>query len=716
MVSLRRSSPLLPILSLAVLLAGSASPHEAAQRAAGATPFRLVPPGSPATRLGIGRGAPRAGAMQFAPRHFLVRMNPRTDLRSFAARAGRLGLKPGRPVRGTSWLRLSVPPQADLRAAARAAARLPGVVQVTRDPIVRINDTVPNDPFFKDDPDPSVEPCDPLFDETCDPMELVDQWNLFKVGAPQAWDTERGSPGIVIAVTDTGVDQDHDDLWGNLWTNPDDSLNGLDDDGNGLVDDVHGADFCGENVGDPWADDPASHDGNPDIASGGFWIEDETAYPFGVRFVGDPAVGDAVDNDFDGFLIDGGVFHGTMVAGIAGAMTNNLNPSTGLFEGMAGTAWNCKIMPVRVLNAEGWGFGSDAAEAIRYATDEGAHIINASWGISIAGADAATLAEVAVIADAVRYAASRGVIVVAAAGNGGSTGTGASGLDFPGLMPETISVGSSNWLDQRSEFSSTALPGEIPDNGVDDDGNGWVDDALDVVAPGEIIWSTYVLNAYESLLYSLLGLPVEPGEPTYSAADGTSFATPLVSGYVALLLSQNPGADLAQVRSILRGGALDLTDPNGAGQNLPGYDHYSGFGRVRMRFEGGSPPPPPPPPPTNLAPVLSVTGEPGYTSDGISRDSGNRRTTFVFRVRYQDADGDAAAYVRLRLVNRRGRLYKGREIAMQLVSGTPAAGAIYQASLRIRAGRYSHSFVASDGQLTTAQPDGITFTGPTVRR
>src|SRR5919201_598087 len=98
------------------------------------------------------------------------------------------------------------------------------------------------------------------------------------------------------------------------------------------------------------------------------------------------------------------------------------------------------------------------------------------------------------IVDANNYATDRGVIVVAAAGN-----SGAPGLYFPAIMANTISVGSSNWLDRRSDFSSHAVAGEIPDNGIDDDGNGWVDDVLDVVAPGELIWSTYVFSAYESL-------------------------------------------------------------------------------------------------------------------------------------------------------------------------------------------------------------------------
>ena len=76
--------------------------------------------------------------------------------------------------------------------------------------------------------------------------------------------------------------------------------------------------------------------------------------------------------------------------------------------------------------------------------------------------------------------------MVAAAGNGGKIG-----LNFPAVLPSVISVGSSNWLDRRSEFSSFAGPGQV----------------LDVIAPGELIWSTAVVSAYDALLYEMLGLP-----------------------------------------------------------------------------------------------------------------------------------------------------------------------------------------------------------------
>ena len=520
------------------------------------------------------RGMNRVGAPQIATRHILLHLHPRANEARFLQNASAQGLRRLGRVYGSNWLTMSIPAGADPRQASAAARMLPGVLQATTDPIVRINDQIPpRDPIYQYDDDPSTKPCDPLFD-ICDPWDLVDQWGLFQVEAEGGWVVQRGSQQVVIAILDSGIDLDHDDLWANIWTNPGEVPgNGIDDDGNGLIDDVHGADFAGDNVGAP-SDNPGSQDGNPDIAQGGAWVEDLTAYPFGIRFAGDPAVGDAVDNNFD-LLIDPGVFHGTFVAGVAGAMTDNFNLQTQQYEGMAGVCWHCKLMPVRFINAEGTGFGSDAAAAINYAVAHGAHIINASWGIDLNFADPS---EIQVIAQAIDNAVSRGVIVVAAAGNSGT-----SGLHFPASMANTIAVGSSNWLDRRSDFSSFAAPGEIPDNGIDDDGNGWVDDVLDVVAPGELIWSAGVFSAYDELLYDFLGIPgVSAGTDTYFGADGTSFATPLVSGYAGLILSHNPGATPSQIRQAIRSNAMDLLDPNGVGQSLVGYDAYTGFGRMRM--------------------------------------------------------------------------------------------------------------------------------------
>jgi PKD repeat protein len=520
----------------------------------------IIPPSaSPTAALSVAKKqTPRVAAG-----HILVQIAPNAEESAFLKHARGLGLHKLRRVRGTDWLVMGIGTAMGPRAAASAAKGLPGVVRASADPIVSINDQIPpRDPYYVDDPDPGTD-CDIVEDPACQAEDLVDQWGLFKVMAENAWTAHTGSVQTVIAVVDSGVDFDHDDLWANIWTNPGEiEGNGVDDDGNGFVDDYHGWDFSGDNVGSP-SDNPASEDNDPDIVSGGQWLYDPTAIPLYYRFDGDPAVGDGIDNNLEYyplfFTMDIGVFHGTTVAGVVAAMTDNLNPATGSYEGFAGTCWYCALMPLRIINAEGEAFGSDAAEAIIYAADNGARIINASWGISPGGA---SQDELAILEQAIQYADSRGVILVAAAGN-----SGAQGLHFPASMPETIAVGSSNWLDVRSDFSSYADPAN--------------QEILDVVAPGEAIWNAGVLSAYDAwslngwLLFPELDYePNRPGDDVYLGADGTSFAAPLVSGYLGLILSRNPCATSDQVKTILRDNAVDIDGP--------GYDVFTGFGRVAM--------------------------------------------------------------------------------------------------------------------------------------
>lgn len=189
-----------------------------------------------------------------------------------------------------------------------------------------------------------------------DDPRLVNQWSLDNAGdsdidAPEAWDKTTGDNTIVIAVVDSGVDVDHPDLAGNIWVNPGEICdNGSDDDDNGYIDDCNGWDF--------------------------------------------------VDNDNTPFDYLG---HGTLVAGIIGAITNN---STGI----AGVMWKVKIMPLRFLDSTGSGSVADEIEAIEYAIDNGAIVLNASFGSY--GADDLERS-------AIRDFCSSGGIFVAAAGNNG---------------------------------------------------------------------------------------------------------------------------------------------------------------------------------------------------------------------------------------------------------------------------------------------------------
>jgi subtilisin family serine protease len=145
------------------------------------------------------------------------------------------------------------------------------------------------------------------------------------IDAPEAWSTTTGSSSVVVAVIDSGVDWHHPDLAANIWTNPGESCagcasDGIDNDGNGYVDDVHGWDF--------------------------------------------------VNDDNDPFDDNG---HGTHVSGTIGASGSN-------GVGIAGVNWNVQIMPLKFIGANGQGTADDAVRAILYATRMGAVASNNSWG------------------------------------------------------------------------------------------------------------------------------------------------------------------------------------------------------------------------------------------------------------------------------------------------------------------------------------------------
>lgn len=179
------------------------------------------------------------------------------------------------------------------------------------------------------------------------------------VRARQAWDTVRGEQGnVVIAIVDGGTDIDHPDLAANLWRNPGEiANNGLDDDNNGYVDDVHGWNFANNSP------DPTGLASTPHNAH-----------------------------------------HGTHTAGIAAAVTNNNT-------GVAGMSWNAKLMPVCVGDSETDRYITFGFEGVLYAANNGADVISLSWGGS---------GNSAFEQDVIDYAADLGVAVVAAAGNDNS--------------------------------------------------------------------------------------------------------------------------------------------------------------------------------------------------------------------------------------------------------------------------------------------------------
>jgi subtilisin family serine protease len=295
---------------------------------------------------------------------------------------------------------------------------------------------------------------------------LNDQWALQNISLPKAWDLAQECPEVIIAVVDTGVDYAHPDLSDNIWVNTAE-LNGtagVDDDGNGFIDDLYGWDF---------------------------------------------ADGDAVPLD---------VFrHGTHVAGIIGAKGNNA-------DGVAGVCWTAKIMVLKVQADEAEEMDDLAViNALQYAADQGARIVNCSFG-----GDAYSQAEY----DAFAELETAGILTVCAAGNSSRN------IDASGSQLYPASYGFNNILVVAASNQASALA-SFSNYGLT---------SVDIMAPGVSIKSTV------------------PG--AYEARDGTSMAAPYVSGVAGLILSKKPQMTYTAVKSTIMN-KVDLV-PSVAGKIVSG--------------------------------------------------------------------------------------------------------------------------------------------------
>jgi subtilisin family serine protease len=328
---------------------------------------------------------------------------------------------------------------------------------------------------YKDDP--NVEYVEPnyiirAFDTTPNDTYFNNQWALNNTGqaggtsgcdidAKKAWDLTHGSTDVIIAIIDTGVDYNHTDLSASIWINTGEiSGNGIDDDGNGFIDDVRG------------------------------W-----------NFFSDPQNNNVMD--------DNG--HGTEVAGIACGIGNNS-------AGITGTSWNSKIMCVKMLGSAGEaGTSLGAASSINYAANNGAKVINCSWGSLFVSGILYTAVQNATLV--------KGAVVVGSAGNDAVEES-----VWPAMYDEVIGVASTNSSDIKSSFSNYAT---------------WVD----VSAPGSYIYSTL------------------PGN-FYGYDNGTSMAAPYVSGVAALLLAHEPGLTNTQVKTYIENYSenIDALNPTYAGK------------------------------------------------------------------------------------------------------------------------------------------------------
>ncbi|MFC1552414.1 S8 family serine peptidase [Candidatus Latescibacterota bacterium] len=340
--------------------------------------------------------------------------------------------------------RISFSDDLDMEYVARKLSAHPGIEYA--EPVYYQHlDVLPNDPFFH--PDSVSAGLD------------VEQEYLNFINAPGAWEVATGDSAVVIAIVDSGTDWNHPDLHANVWINPGEAEfpdDGIDNDGNGYIDDVHGWDFYGSYI-------------------------DRVVYG---------------DNDPSGV----GEPHGTHTAGIAAAVTNN-----GI--GVASLSHNVRYMPVKVGSDSGANlrFGY---EGILYAAENGAHVINCSWGALYYSNTSKEVTETAI---------ALGAIIVGSAGNNNSDDD-----YYPVGYSNVFGVGSVNTDGTKSSFSNYGS-------------------YVDVSAPGFVIYSTLF-------------------DGNYGNMSGTSMAAPIVSALAALIKSNHPDWDSDQILAQIAGTSIPFSD------------------------------------------------------------------------------------------------------------------------------------------------------------
>ncbi len=307
------------------------------------------------------------------------------------------------------------------------------------------------------------------------------QWYLSRINMPSAWDLTTGGTCITVAILDSGTDWSHNDL--------------------GLGSDSY-QNIYSNSLEDIWSDqnNPSSGD-HVDSDANGF-VDDWKGWNF-------------VNNSND---VRTSNFHGTHVAGIISAKSNNSIGIAGIAGGNNGNG--SKLLPICIgVDAPD---GSVIDDAIFYAVSKGSKVIQLSLSV----------AENSAINSAIQYAIDNNVTVVCAAGNeNGSVG-------FPARNVNVISVGATDTNDQRASFSNYGS-------------------SLVISAPGTDIFSTQLSNSYGS-------------------SDGTSFSAPIVSGVVTIMLSVNPLLTPANIKSIL----TSTADKVGGYNYISGKSNELGYGRI----------------------------------------------------------------------------------------------------------------------------------------
>lgn len=299
-----------------------------------------------------------------------------------------------------------------------------------------------------------------------DPMNLTHQYWLDNISAYDAWNIHQGDTNTVIGIVDTGIDISHEDLIYNIAYNWNDLPNGNDDDNDGYIDNFRGWDF-GDNNNNPQAEVS---------------------------------------------------FHGSWVSGIAAATTDN-----GL--GISGVGFKCRLLPIKVMNSDG--VINTAYQGVVYAADQGAKVINCSWGNT-------TYQQMA--QDVINYVTyNRDALVIGACGNSNS-----ELIFYPASYENVISVAATNIDDERWSPENTNTTG----------GSSY-SPMVDISAPGTMMRTTG--NGDYFLTYG-----------------GTSFAAPVVAGGAALLRSYYPELSALQIGELLKAGTDNI-------DTIPFNTNYAGM-------------------------------------------------------------------------------------------------------------------------------------------
>lgn len=356
----------------------------------------IAPVEASGPRIAVMHRSPAPAVASFAPGRVLVRY------RDEAAKSGLVRDAVRASVGATVARSYETLPDVEAIAIADTTSVDSAVAALRRDPrvlyaepdYVVTTDSVPNDPSFDQEWG---------LDNTGQSISSYPSEGAgIDIDAPEAWEHGTGSADVVVADIDEGCDYTHPDLAANIWTNPGETPdNGIDDDGNGFVDDVHGWDFL--------HDDASTFDGAGDTS-----------------------------NETD--------FHGTHTSGTIGAVGNN-------GVGLTGVCWTVRIMSLKFLERSGT--TEDAIACIDYAVmmkQRGVNLraINASWSGYYASS---------ALRDAVAKAGDAGILFVASSGNGGSDGRGDDNDRVPTYpasfdLPNIISVGAWTRYNQAATFSN----------------------------------------------------------------------------------------------------------------------------------------------------------------------------------------------------------------------------------------------------------------------